>query len=247
MLKELLLTVLVGFLVSGLLVLLAVWRAVRWVRRSGRLRQRVRTAQALVAPPGPRREVAWLRRELAAATRASTEAVALVRTAGGVVGELPGLARRLGRVAGTLDAELRLLAGGALGGAGRPRQGRRRHPGRQGDPPGVQRRPRRRGGRRDRPPPGRGRARGRRPRRRHRPPPHPGRRRLRRPRDPALLPYAVSVRRVGGGEWPAVRRPRRTPAAPCRRTTPGRTGRSAPRTSAAPAAAPPVAAARPGG
>jgi hypothetical protein len=111
MLEELLLTVLVGFLVSGLLVLLAVWRAVRWVRRSGRLRQRVRTAQALVAPPGPRREVAWLRRELAAATRASTEAVALVRTAGGVVGELPGLARRLGRVAGPLDAELRLLAG----------------------------------------------------------------------------------------------------------------------------------------
>jgi hypothetical protein len=111
MLEGLLLTVLAGFLVSGLLVLLAVWRAVRWVRRSGRLRQRVRTAQALVAPPGPRREVAWLRRELAAATRASTEAVALVRAAGGVVGELPGLVRRLGRVAGTLDAELRLLAG----------------------------------------------------------------------------------------------------------------------------------------
>jgi hypothetical protein len=111
MLEGLLLTVLAGFLVTGLLLLLAVWRAVRWVRRSGRLRQRVRTAQALVAPPGPRREVAWLRRELAAATRASTEAVALVGTAGGVVGELPGLARRLGRVAGTLDAELRLLAG----------------------------------------------------------------------------------------------------------------------------------------
>jgi hypothetical protein len=111
MLEGLLLTVLAGFLVSGLLVLLAVWRAVRWVRRSGRLRQRVRTAQALVAPPGPRREVAWLRRELAAATRAASEAVALVRNAGGVVGELPGLARRLGRVAGTLDAELRLLAG----------------------------------------------------------------------------------------------------------------------------------------
>jgi hypothetical protein len=111
MLEELLLTVLAGFLLSGFLLLLAAWRAVRWVRRSGRLRQRVRTAQALVAPPGPRREVAWLRRELAAATRASTEAVALVRNAGGVVGELPGLARRLGRVAGTLDAELRLLAG----------------------------------------------------------------------------------------------------------------------------------------
>jgi hypothetical protein len=111
MLEGLLLTVLAVFLVTGFLLLLAVWRAVRWARRSGRLRQRVRTAQALLAPPGPRREVAWLRRELAAATRASTEAVALVRKAGGLVGELPRLARRLGRVAGTLDAELRLLAG----------------------------------------------------------------------------------------------------------------------------------------
>jgi hypothetical protein len=111
MLEGLLLTVLAVSLVTGSLLLLAVWRAVRWARRSGRLRQRVRTAQALLAPPGPRREVAWLRRELAAATRASTEAVALVRKAGGLVGELPRLARRLGRVAGTLDAELRLLAG----------------------------------------------------------------------------------------------------------------------------------------
>jgi hypothetical protein len=111
MLEGLLLTVLTVFLVGGVLLLLAVWRAVRWVRRSARLRQRVRTAQAMLAPPGPRREVAWLRRELAAATRASTEAVVLVGTAGGVVGELPRLARHLGRVAGTLDAELRLLAG----------------------------------------------------------------------------------------------------------------------------------------
>jgi hypothetical protein len=111
MLEGLLLTVLAVFLVGGVLLLLAVWRAVRWVRRSARLRQRVRTAQVLLAPPGPRREVAWLRRELAAATRAATEAVALVGTAGGVVGELPRLARHLGRVAGTLDAELRLLAG----------------------------------------------------------------------------------------------------------------------------------------
>jgi hypothetical protein len=111
MLEGLLLTVLSGFLVSGLLVVLVVWRAVRWVRRSGRLRQRVRTAQALVAPPGPRREVAWLRRELAAATRATADAVALVGEAGGAVGDLPHLARRLGRVAATLDAELRLLAG----------------------------------------------------------------------------------------------------------------------------------------
>ena len=34
----------------------------------------------------------------------------MVRAAGGTVGDLPQLARRLGRVAATLDAELRLLA-----------------------------------------------------------------------------------------------------------------------------------------
>jgi len=111
MLEGLLLTVLAVFLVTGLLLLLAVWRAVRWLRHSQRLRQRVRTVQALAAAPGPRREVAWLRRELVAATRASTEAVALARTAGGAVGDLPHLVRRLGQVAATLDAELRLLAG----------------------------------------------------------------------------------------------------------------------------------------
>jgi hypothetical protein len=111
MLEELLLTALAVLLVSGLLLLAAVWRAVRWLRRNQRLRQRVRTAQALLAPPGPRREVAWLRRELAAATRATADAVALVGEAGGAVGDLPHLARRLGRVAGTLDAELRLLFG----------------------------------------------------------------------------------------------------------------------------------------
>jgi hypothetical protein len=111
MLEELLLTVLAVLLVSGLLLLAAVWRTVRWLRRNQRLRQRVRTAQALVAPPGPRRELAWLRRELAAADHATAEAVALAATAGGTVGDLPHLVRRLGRAAGTLDAELRLLAG----------------------------------------------------------------------------------------------------------------------------------------
>jgi hypothetical protein len=111
MLEGLLLTVLAVFLVTCFLLLLAVWRTARWLRHSQRLRQRVRTVQALAATPGPRREVAWLRRELVAATRASTEAVTLVRTAGGAVGDLPHLARRLGQVAATLDAELRLLAG----------------------------------------------------------------------------------------------------------------------------------------
>jgi HAMP domain-containing protein len=111
MLEQLLLTVL-AMLALGMAVLLAVtWRLLRWLRRSPRLRQRVRTVQAMAAPPGPRREVAWLRRELAAAARATTEALAVVRAAGGPLGDLPHLARRLARVAGTLDAELRLLAG----------------------------------------------------------------------------------------------------------------------------------------
>jgi hypothetical protein len=109
--EELLLTLLVMCLVAGGVVLVAVWRVVRWVRRSPGLRRRVRSVQALATPPGARRQVACLRRDLGAAAHATGEAVALVRAAGGIVGDLPQLARRLGRVAATLDAELRLLAG----------------------------------------------------------------------------------------------------------------------------------------
>jgi hypothetical protein len=111
MLEELLLTALVMSLVVAGLALAAVWRVARWLRHSRRLRRRVRTVQALTAPPGPRRQVARLRRELCAAAHATVEAVAVVRSAGGTVGDLPHLVRRLDRVAGTLDAELRLLAG----------------------------------------------------------------------------------------------------------------------------------------
>ena len=111
MLEELLLTALIMFVVAGGLALAAVWRVGRWLRRSRRLRQRVRSVQALTAPTGPRRQVARLRRDLCAAARATGEAVTLVRSAGGTVGDLPHLARRLDRVAATLDAELRLLAG----------------------------------------------------------------------------------------------------------------------------------------
>jgi hypothetical protein len=109
--EELLLTLLVMCLVAGGVVLVAVWRVVRWVRRSPGLRRRVRSVQALTTPPGARRQVACLRRDLGAAAHATGEAVAVVRAAGGTVGDLPHLARRLGRVAATLDAELRLLAG----------------------------------------------------------------------------------------------------------------------------------------
>jgi hypothetical protein len=110
MLDELLLTVLLMTLLAGGMALTAVWRVTRWVRRSPRLRRRVRTVQALTAPPGARRQVACLRRDLSAAAHATGEAVALVKAAGGTVGDLPRLARRLGRVVATLDAELRLLA-----------------------------------------------------------------------------------------------------------------------------------------
>jgi hypothetical protein len=109
--EELLLAVLLMSLLAGGVALAAVWRVVHWVRRSPRLRRRVRTVQALTAPPGLRRQVACLRRDLSAAAHATGEAVAVVRAAGGTVGDLPHLARRLGRVAATLDAELRLLAG----------------------------------------------------------------------------------------------------------------------------------------
>jgi hypothetical protein len=111
MLDELLLTALGLSLLAGGVTLAAMWRVVRWLRRSPRLRRRVRTVQALAAPPGPRRQVACLRRDLSAAAHATGEAVAVVRAAGGAVGDLPQLARRLSRVARTLDAELRLLAG----------------------------------------------------------------------------------------------------------------------------------------
>ena len=111
MLDELLLTALVMSVVAGAVTLAAVWRVVRWVRRSPRLRRRVRSVQALATPPGARRQVACLRRDLSAAAHATGEAVAVVRAAGGAVGDLPHLARRLGRVVRTLDAELRLLAG----------------------------------------------------------------------------------------------------------------------------------------
>jgi len=108
--EELLLAALLMSVLAGGMVLAAVWRVVRLVRRSPRLRRRVRTVQALTAPPGPRRQVACLRRDLSAAAHATGEAVALVKAAGGTVGDLPHLLRRLGRVTGTLDAELRLLA-----------------------------------------------------------------------------------------------------------------------------------------
>jgi hypothetical protein len=111
MLDQLLLAALVMSVVAGVVTLAAVWRAVRWVRRSTGLRRRVRSVQALATPPGARRQVACLRRDLSAAAHATGEAVAVVRAAGGAVGDLPHLARRLGRLAGTLDAELRLLAG----------------------------------------------------------------------------------------------------------------------------------------
>jgi hypothetical protein len=111
MLDELLLTLLGMTVVAGAVTLAAVWRVVRWVRRSPLVQRRVRSARALTTPPGARRQVACLRRDLSAAAHATGEAVAVVRAAGGTVGDLPQLARRLARVARTLDAELRLLAG----------------------------------------------------------------------------------------------------------------------------------------
>jgi hypothetical protein len=110
MLRALLVTVAVGFALCWALALFAAWRAFRALRRRLHASPAVRAVRAWTTPPGPRRQVARLRQELAAAVQATPRAVALVGAADGAVGELPLLARRLQRVAGTLDDELRLLA-----------------------------------------------------------------------------------------------------------------------------------------
>jgi hypothetical protein len=89
----------------------AAWQIWRLLRRRLRIEQRLRTVKVWVTPPGGRREVAALRRELAKAVSATPRAVTVVQRAAGVVGDLPQLARRLVRVAATLDAELELLGG----------------------------------------------------------------------------------------------------------------------------------------
>ena len=109
--EELLLTLLLMCLLAAGVTLAVVWRVVRWVRRSPQLRRRVRSVQALTTPPGPRRQVACLRRDLQVAAHATGEAVALVKAAGGAVGDQPRLAPRRGPGAGPPDAERRLLAG----------------------------------------------------------------------------------------------------------------------------------------
>jgi hypothetical protein len=104
-------------IVSALLALtimlgvLAAWRIWRLLRRRLRVEQRLRAVKVWVTPPGARREVAALRQELAEAVSAASHAVTVVQRASGMVGDLPQLARRLQRVAATLDAELELLGG----------------------------------------------------------------------------------------------------------------------------------------
>jgi hypothetical protein len=95
---------------ASVLVAFLAWRAWRRLRASLRVQQRLRAVRVWVTPPGIRREVAALRRELAETVGATPHAVAVVQRATGSVGELPILTRRLQRVAGTLDAELQLLA-----------------------------------------------------------------------------------------------------------------------------------------
>src|SRR6266511_2551696 len=101
---------------SALLVLttalagLAAWRFWRLLRRRLRVELRLRTVKVWVTPPGARRELAALRRELAEAVSAAPHAVTVVQRASGVVGDLPQLARRLQRIAATLDADLARVA-----------------------------------------------------------------------------------------------------------------------------------------
>jgi hypothetical protein len=108
---EVLLILLAVFALMVGMTALAGWWLWRFVKAKLRWHRQVRVVQLWAAPPGPRREVAFLRRELAAAITSTPQAVAMVKANSGVVGDLPSLTRRLERVATTLDAELRLLAG----------------------------------------------------------------------------------------------------------------------------------------
>jgi hypothetical protein len=108
---EVLLILLAVFALMVGMTALAGWWLWRFVKAKLRWHRQVRVVQLWAAPPGPRREVAFLRRELAAAITSTPQAVAMVKANSGVVGDLPSLTRRLEWVATTLDAELRLLAG----------------------------------------------------------------------------------------------------------------------------------------
>jgi hypothetical protein len=110
MLAELVVAALAVLVFAVAVAGLAAWWVWRRVRARLRWPRPMRAIQLYATPPGPRREVALLRRELTAAVTSTPQAVAMVRASAGVVGELPQLARRLERVAATLDAELRLLA-----------------------------------------------------------------------------------------------------------------------------------------
>jgi hypothetical protein len=111
MLLKLLLFASALFALTTALAGVAAWQIWRLLRRRLRIEQRLRTVKVWVTPPGGRREVAALRRELAKSVSATPRAVTVVQRAAGVVGDLPQLARRLVRVAATLDAELELLGG----------------------------------------------------------------------------------------------------------------------------------------
>ena len=110
MLAAFLVTVLVVVVLVWVVAGVAAWRLARLLRRRLRASPALRAAQAWAAPPGPRRRAAGLRRELASTAHATRRALAVVAAAHAPIGELPHLARRLERLAGTLDAELRLLA-----------------------------------------------------------------------------------------------------------------------------------------
>jgi hypothetical protein len=107
---EVLLAVLAVFVFMVVATALVAWWLWRVVKARLRWRRQIRVVQMWTSPPGPRREVAFLRHELAAAISSTPQALAMVKASAGVVGDLPSLTRRLERVATTLDAELRLLA-----------------------------------------------------------------------------------------------------------------------------------------
>lgn len=98
--------------VVGILILaagIAAYVAYRRVRRDPRWRRRLLSIQAQYIAQGPRRDVIQLQLRLADAVGGAHRAVDLAAASGSPTGDLGSSVRRLERLAGGLEAQLRLL------------------------------------------------------------------------------------------------------------------------------------------
>lgn len=98
-------------LVLGLAFTLACWLVVRRIRRSRKMRQRMRKGQLMmrVATGDPsKRQLARLRMQLQRSSEATERSLAAASSQGRPVGELPAVALNLSRAEQALDAQLHL-------------------------------------------------------------------------------------------------------------------------------------------